>query len=160
MKRRQNGFTLIELMITVAIVGILAAVALPAYSDYIVKAKVSEIMLAASNCRTAVTEAYQTAEATPGSGNWGCESASATTKYVGSVSTDENGVITVMAATDASDLPATVRGTTIQLIPTDAAGAPLTFTPGTAVGGFICKPAAANGNPAMPAKFLPGSCRG
>ncbi len=161
MKRRQNGFTLIELMITVAIVGILAAVALPAYTDYMVKAKVSEIMLAASNCRTAVSEVYQTAESTPGAGNWGCESASATTKYVGSVSTDENGIITVMAATDAADLPLSVRGTAIQLIPTDAAGAPLTFTPGANVGGFICKPAlAANGNLPMPAKYLPGSCRG
>jgi type IV pilus assembly protein PilA len=160
MKRIQHGFTLIELMITVAIVGVLAAVALPAYNDYIVKAKISEVMLAASTCRISVSELYQTADSTPGSGNWGCESASATTQYVETVSTDDDGVITVMAATTATDLPATVRGTTIQLIPTDAAGTPLTFTPGATVGGFICKPVAANGHPAMPAKYLPGSCRG
>ena len=60
MKRVQQGFTLIELMIVVAIIGILAAVALPAYQDYTVRAKTSEVVLAASGGKTAVAEAYQT----------------------------------------------------------------------------------------------------
>jgi len=60
MRKIQQGFTLIELMIVVAIIGILAAIALPAYQDYTIKAKVSEAILAASGCRTAVTEIYQT----------------------------------------------------------------------------------------------------
>lgn len=59
MKAIQKGFTLIELMIVVAIIGILAAVALPAYQDYTIRAKVSELILAASSARTCVTEAYQ-----------------------------------------------------------------------------------------------------
>ena len=59
MKRVQQGFTLIELMIVVAIIGILAAVALPAYQDYTVRAKVSELILAASAARTTVTEQAQ-----------------------------------------------------------------------------------------------------
>ena len=59
MKSMQKGFTLIELMIVVAIIGILAAVALPAYQDYTIRAKVSELILAASAARTGVTEQAQ-----------------------------------------------------------------------------------------------------
>ena len=152
MKRIQSGFTLIELMITVAIIGILAAIALPAYSDYTARAKVSEMVLAASACRTAVAEGYQTAEASPGIDGWGCESASATSKYVETISTSVDGVITVIAS-NAGDLPASARGATITLAPTDAAGALITFAPNTPVGGFSCRPGT------MPPKYLPGSCR-
>ena len=59
MKRVQQGFTLFELMIVVAIIGILAAIALPAYQDYTVRAKVSEVMLAASGMKTDIAEYFQ-----------------------------------------------------------------------------------------------------
>ena len=158
MKRVQQGFTLIELMIVVAIIGILAAVALPAYQEYTVKAKISEVMLAASQCRTAVAEAYQTGGASsPGAGNWGCESASQTTKYVATVATSDLGVITVTSAGAGSGLPTDAQSRTIQLVPTQADGTAIAaYAPNTTVGGFKCGPGTAN---PMPTKYLPGSCK-
>ena len=82
MKKVQQGFTLIELMIVVAIIGILAAVALPAYQDYTTRAKVSEVMLAASSARTSISEAVSTSGALP---NASYEIENQTSKYVASV---------------------------------------------------------------------------
>jgi type IV pilus assembly protein PilA len=94
----QKGFTLIELMIVVAIIGILAAVALPAYQDYTVRAKVSEVILAASSAKVAVAEAAQAG--TP-MDNTSLTVATMNSKYVASVGyagTDaSNGVITAIA---------------------------------------------------------------
>src|SRR5687768_13299713 len=93
MKQIQKGFTLIELMIVVAIIGILAAVALPAYQDYTVRAKISEVILAMSACRTSITEVYQTGGTPPTANSWGCESGVAS-KYVSGLGTDGNGKVT------------------------------------------------------------------
>ena len=155
MNKMQKGFTLIELMIVVAIIGILAAIALPAYQDYSKRAKVSELILAASNCRTSISEVYQTAKAgyAPGANNWGCESAAPTTQYVAAVETDANGVITVTAQGIASG----VDGSKIDLTPYTSAGAmTIAAIPGQ-VFKWVCGPSTAN---PMGANFLPGSCRG
>ena len=94
MKKHQQGFTLIELMIVVAIIGILAAIALPAYQDYTARAKMSEVVAAASACKTGVAEFIQTNGAFPADAEAaGCSANE--TKYVKAVTVGESGLVEV-----------------------------------------------------------------
>ena len=165
MRSVQKGFTLIELMIVVAIIGILAAVALPAYQDYTVRARVSEVILAASSCRTSVTDTVSNSNVVdvsavlPGA----CEISSSKgnqTKMVTSLAVDANGVITVVG--NATNLKGDTTGaSSIEMIPYIGVGSTPAKLVGTTDGGktiaeWRCGPAATAG---MPLKYLPGSCK-
>ena len=134
----QKGFTLIELMIVVAIIGILAAIAIPAYQDYTKRTHVSEGLNLASGAKTAVTEYYST------KGTWPTSNASAGISpaasiqgnAVNSVTVGNSGIITVaMNATK-------VASGNVVLTPTNATGSVTWACTGT-----------------IPAKFLPSNCR-
>lgn len=157
-KQAQAGFTLIELMIVVAIIGILAAVALPAYKDYTVRAKMSEVILAASACRTSIEEQLQSGSGSsiPGPNGWGCENTSQSSKFVKSVETLADGVIRVQAtgiASDVDDLFVTMVPSTTA---TGAIAAPSAF--GDNIARWVCGDS--NEGTTVPSQYLPGSCRG
>jgi type IV pilus assembly protein PilA len=160
MKTIQKGFTLIELMIVVAIIGILAAVALPAYQDYSIRAKMSEVILAASGCRTSISEVYQTGTSISGIiDGWGCEITNPLlggTKYVKTINTSANGVVTVTTR----NFGGTLDDKVITLLPLSAAGtAAVGSTAGTVtLYGWRC--GATGDGTTVPSKYLPGSCRG
>ena len=153
--RASRGFTLIELMIVVAVIAILVSVAMPAYQNYATRAKMSEVILAFASCRGAVTEIYQGGgNGAPGANNWGCESAVAPTKYVGAVSTTDNGMISITV----QNLGA-LNGRVVTLTPLASAttAADVTTDIGKGLYGWRCG-VSSDGTTVDP-RYLPSSCR-
>lgn len=153
-KSMQKGFTLIELMIVVAIIGILAAVALPAYQDYTARAKISEVMLQVSSCKGAVSEYIQANAAFPANANAAGCSSTVTTKYMAAgMTVGALGVIT------SGDIQATGSGAdtfSIVLQPTANAARTTALTLATdPILGWSCGTDAA----AADYKFFPAPCR-
>ena len=149
MKKVQQGFTLIELMIVVAIIGILAAIAIPAYQDYTVRSKVTELVNAAGVCKTTVAEYYQakgtmpTNETIAGCSNIGTTNSKAPTFASDTIAVDATGGLAgqLGSATSTYKLKAACSGGTCN---------------GPAITGWDCT--STSGTNILP-KYLPASCR-
>lgn len=160
----QKGFTLIELMIVVAIIGILAAIAIPAYQDYTIRAQVSEGLSVAAGAKTSMTEFINQYGRLPTAGNASigiAQAGSIQGSYVTSVTANADGSIDIAYGNNANE---NINGDTLTLRPaTDAMPSPTTNV------AWVCGYAAApnttqsiisgNNSTDIEPKYLPANCR-
>ena len=140
--RKQQGFTLIELMIVVAIIGILAAIAIPAYQDYTIRAQVSEGLNLTGACKAAVTEYYQD------QGDWPVDNDTAGLEAAGSITGKYTVSVTVNAgsceAEYGNEANSNIGGAVLTMAPTDNSGSV----------SWDC-----TGDATLVNKWLPAACR-
>ena len=153
MRQSQRGFTLIELMIVVAIVGILASVAIPAYSDYTVRAKVTEGIAAAGAAKTSVADYYYANNALPTSNS---EAGLGTST---SYSTDIISEISVLDSESGSGSNGTIEVTYKEIGGEVTDGDKLTISPTVGGNGVTWDCSVSGLTPALPSKYAPASCR-
>jgi len=170
MKKIQHGFTLIELMIVVAIIGILAAVAIPAYQDYTIRSKVTEGLVLASAAKVGVTEGYYANDIN------GVDAASAeyaanftATKYVTDVTIDAaNGVIEITYDSTINGIPQLAGADQITLSPSIAGAALATGLTGNVDWACVSSTSTTAGNRTLPftlpgapveARYAPSECK-
>jgi len=154
MKNAQKGFTLIELMIVVAIIAILAAIAIPAYQDYLVRAQVSEGPVLADGAKTAVAEFYSNNGRLPANNASAgvAQPGSIGGKYVGSVTVGTTGILTVLYG----------PGTNVAFgnkVNTAISGDQLALSPITSTGSMNWTCSTRSVGTAVPSKYLPSNCR-
>jgi type IV pilus assembly protein PilA len=150
--RKQSGFTLVEVIVVTCILAVLASVAIASMRDYTRRARVSEVVVASSTCKTAVSESYPVRDSPPAPGAWGCEASSGNTYYAGPVQTSADGVIRVTIA----NMDPLVNGHHIYLVPARSDGLTPMVTPndlGSSVRSWIC------GSDWLPVRnALPANC--
>jgi type IV pilus assembly protein PilA len=154
MKTMQKGFTLIELMIVVAIIAILAAIAVPAYQNYIIRSKVSEAISAIDMARTAVSETFQTTGLVPktnASAGLPATVASVSSKYVADLEVSTGGIITAKVQGTNSDADTKV----VVYKPYEGDGTTALTTPYSGPVVWKCDAATST----VPSKYLPAICR-